>query len=466
VTDAADVAETSPPPGQGFGWIPWVPAARKRGLDHQHIVLLLLLSAAAFFDGYDTSIKSLALTQIRDSFDLTKSGASALLAVIYIGALPAMAITRWADKVGRRRMLLVSVLGYTLFSGLTALAPNAATYATLQFCQQIFLVAEGALVWTMAAEELPAEARGFGFGVLGMNIALGTGFAAILYGGLFDPLGISWRWLYVVGVPPLLLVAVLRRQLPESRRFEVAQAAEKLSRRWQEILRPPHGRWLLLVVATTFLLQLSNQATVFAIDFLQTDRGIDTSTANGMLVLAGLPGIPLMVAAGGLSDRFGRRAVGCSFAFASMIGGAGFFWAPGGVAVLLPCMSLTLVGSMGSFPVIQTYAAELFPTSLRGAASSWSSSAGIIGRTASLGLAAIVLAVTNDHQSWTATILGVGPLLAVVMIAVMFPDTHGRELEDTSGEDLPIADGVADAPGHRPTLDPGDEGVGVIGALP
>jgi putative MFS transporter len=405
-------------------------------MNDAHIVLLALLSAAAFFDGYDQSIRSVALTQIRADLGLTKSAASALMAVVYFGALPAMAVTRWADRVGRRRMLLISIVGYATFSGLTALAPDARSYALLQFGQQVFLVAESALVWTMAAEELPAGARGFGFGVLGMNIALGTGFAAILYGGVFEPAGVSWRWLYVVGVPPLLLVAFLRRRLSESRRFETARARGRLADSWRRILGPATRRWLLLVVIVTFLLQLTQQAQSFALDFLQTDRGQSASTAAAMLVLAGLPGIPIMVAAGGLSDRYGRRMVACGFAAMSMIGGAGFFWLPAswGVPALLPCMSLTLVGSMASFPVVQTYTAELFPTALRGSASSWSSSAGVLGRTASLGLAAVLL--TQLSQSATATLLGIGPLVALVLIATLFPDTHGRELEETSGEDV------------------------------
>jgi putative MFS transporter len=166
--------------------------------------------------------------------------------------------------------------------------------------------------------------------------------------------------------------------------------------------------------------------------------------SNVMLILAGLPGIPIMVAAGSLSDRYGRRVVGCGFAAAGLVGGAGFFWLPGGVPVLLPCMSLTLVGSMGSFPVLQTYVTELFPTSLRSSATSWASTSGILGRMASLGLAAALLHLTSHSaysQSWTATVLGVGPLLALVIIAGVFPDTHGRELEDTSGEgdDAPVA---------------------------
>ena len=123
----------------------------------------------------------------------------------------------------------------------------------------------------LCIEELPANARGFGFGVLGMNIALGTGVAAIVYGGLFEPLGVSWRWLYVVGVPPLLLVAVLRRRLGESKRFEAARAGWRLVDSWRRILAPQYRHWLVLVVAVVFLLQLTQQAQTFALDFLQTD---------------------------------------------------------------------------------------------------------------------------------------------------------------------------------------------------
>ena len=409
---------------------------RESGLERHHFVLLALLGAAAFFDGYDSAVKTLALTQIRESFDLSKSAASAMLAVVYFGALPAMFLTRYADRIGRRRMLVWSVMGYTIFSGLTALAPNPAAYSSLQFCQQVFLVAEGALVWTMAAEELPAKARGLGFGILGMLIALGTGTAAILYGGIFESFHEGWRWMYVVGVPPLLAVAVLRRNLPESHRFEAAKDGGRLAERWQQIFAPPYGRWLVLVVITTCLLQFATQAGAFAIDFLQTDRGISTGLANFMLVMAGLPGIPIMVVAGSLSDRFGRRVVGCGFGLASMVGGLGFFWLPGGFPVLLVCMSVMLIGTLGSFPVLSTFVTELFPTGLRSSATSWSGTATVLGRTVSLGLGAILLQFVN--QSWTATLLGGGTLIGIVLVAAAFPDTHGKELEETSGEEIAV----------------------------
>ena len=97
-------------------------------------------------------------------------------------------------------------------------------------------------------------------------------------------------------------------------------------------------------------------------------------------------------------------------------------------------MSLTIVGQLGAWPVLQTYTSELFPTGLRSSASAWANAAGVIGRSASLAVAAPLLAITS--QSMTATLLGIGPLIAIVMFALLFPDTHGRELEDVTGEDL------------------------------
>jgi hypothetical protein len=75
---------------------------------------------------------------------------------------------------------------------------------------------------------------------------------------------------------------------------------------------------------------------------------------------------------------------------------------------------------------------ELFPTAVRGSATSWASTSSILGRTASLGVAALLLKVVS--QAVTTTVLAAGSIVGVIMVATLFPDTHGRELEETSGE--------------------------------
>ena len=401
-------------------------------------ILLILLGTTMFFDGYDRGVILVALKQIRSTFHLSQSSASWYLAVLYLGALPAVPIALRADRLGRKRLLVISVLGYTVATGLTAVAPSAVAFTACQFVARLFLNAEGAIVWTMAAESLPARARGIGFGWLQMTNALGVGFGAVAFGAIFQPFDLSWRWLYVVGVPPLLLVAWLRRRLPESPRFEKASREGRVGGSWKVIFREPYRKWIILVMAVGLLLNLSQQASSFAVDFLQTQRHIGPTKASIMLITAGLPGIPFMVIAGALSDRYGRRVVGCSLAAVGVIGALGFFWAPGGEVVLWPCMVVMLVGALGAGPVLGAFTAELFDTSVRGQGVAWSTVANVSGQATSLGLGAVLLGATGSMPA-SVTILGLGPVLGVILIARKYPDTHGRELEDVHGP-APVAD--------------------------
>ena len=410
--------------GERGGW---------RSLGKDHRFLLFILGFTAFFDGFDRGIIQVALPQIRDSFDLSQSQMSTWLMFVYLGALPALFLTRAADKTGRKKLLVVSIVGYMTATAVTALAPTIELFVAAQFVARLFLNAEHALVLTLAAEELPARARGFGFGYLAMQLALGFGTGSLVFGIVFEPNGIGWQWMYVLSLPPLLAIGWLRRRLPESRRFESARDLGHLVGDWKEIFRGNTRRWLLLLCATAFGLELATHAGVFTIDFLQEDRGLSATASNLMLVLAGLPGIPVMVVAGNLSDRFGRRVVGCSFAVVSGLGAVGFFWLPGGIPVLYVCMTVMLAGQLGAGPVLATYATELFPTALRGQAGSWGRVAAVAGQAASFGLGGLLITLTGGLPG-AATILMGGPLIAVLLFAFFFPDTHGRELEDITGE--------------------------------
>lgn len=403
-----------------------------RSLAAEHKFLLFILGFTSFFDGFDRGIIQVALPQIRESFDLSQSQMSLWLMLIYLGALPALFITRAADRVGRKRLLVVSIVGYMVATAATALAPTIGVFVAAQFVARLFLNAEHALVLTLAAEELPARARGFGFGYLSMQLAMGFGTGSLIYGGVIEPNGIGWQWMYVMSLPPLFAIGWLRRRLPESKRFEAARDSGALAPNWKAIFGPDTRRWLILLCSTAFLLELATHAGVFTIDFLQEDRGLSATASNFMLVAAGLPGIPAMLIAGNLSDRYGRRIVGCSFATVSGIGAIGFFWLPGGMPVLYLCLTVMLAGQLGAGPVLATYASELFPTAVRSQAGSWGKVAAVAGQALSFGLGGILITITGGLPG-AATVLMAGPFLAVILFATMFPDTHGRELEETSG---------------------------------
>ena len=395
--------------------------ATKERLARHHVFLLAVLGVASFFDGYDTALKAILLPDLGRDFGLTAAGKSVMLAVVFLGAIPALFLSRFADRLGRRRVLFVSLIGYTIFSGLTALSTGVVMFASLQFLSLLFVMTESAVASVMIAESLPASRRGFGFGVLAMLTGLGTGIAAVL-NSVFGLLDISWQWLYVCSVPPLVGVLFLRRNLPESKRFETARAGGHLARHWTAILRPPHRKWLIAICAVAFLSSMTTYAVEFIVDFLQNERGLTKAASTGLLVFAGA-----------FSDRVGRKLIGCVGAAIGVVGGVAFynlhldFWA------MLLLISFTMVGFAVAWPTISVFNAELFPTALRSQAGAWATLSRTIGQAASL-FGGAVLVHALGGVPITVTILSIGPVIMIVIVAAFFPATHGRELEDLSAD--------------------------------
>jgi MFS family permease len=408
------------------------PARQRVRLEPQHLRLLRLLAAASFFQGYDLNVITVALPQIRHTFGLSQARASDWFALLAVGALPALVLARRADRVGRRRVLLVSIAGFTAATAATAAAPNVISFGLCQLCAGAFLAVEGTLSWTVIAEELPAGARGYGFGVLAMLNALGAGTGALAWALVLSPLGLSWRWLYVAATPVLLVVALMRRRLPESKRFESAAAAGRLADSWRSLLRPPYGRLLVLVCSAAVLAGLLTQASAFVIDFMQTQRHLSAAAANLILVGAGAVAIPVLIGAGSVSDRVGRKRIGCSFLTVSVAGTLWFFFLARGPLGLFLALAVTYIGQFGAWPTLSGFSTELFPTAQRALANSAAGVASVTGQSMSFLLAAALIGLTGSLARSVA-VLAAGPLLAVVVVAAGFPETAGRDVDETSG---------------------------------
>jgi MFS family permease len=402
-------------------------------LESRHVRLLGLLAAASFFAGYDANVILVILPQVRHAFGLSQAQASDWFALLFVGALPALVLARRADRYGRRRMLLVSIVGCTVATAASAVAPTIVVFGLCQLIASGFLALDATLSWTMLAEELPAQARGFGFGVLAMLSALGAGTGALAWALVLSPLHWSWRWLYVAALPVLIVSAFFRRRLAESARFTAAASAHRLADSWRSLLRPPHGRLLIYVCTAAGLGGLLAQAAVFVIDFMQTERHLSASEANLILVGAGALAIPVLVTAGSLSDRLGRKRIGCCFLALNVAGTLGFFFLAHSPLTLFAALAVTYVGQFGAWPTLNGFSVELFPTSHRALASSAAGIASVIGQTASFLLAAVLIGVTGSLARSVA-VLAAGPLLALVLVVVGFPETASRELEDTSAE--------------------------------
>lgn len=421
VTDASTNRGVEADPGDG------------RGLSSYQKRLLVFLSVATFFEGYDF----FALTQILPelssdpAMQLSRAQAGQLVGFTSFGTMVAFLLVRRADHWGRKRVLTVTIAGYTLCTFLTGFSPNIWVFALLQFFAKIFLIAEWATSMVYAAEEFPAASRGAVIGVIQAFSSLGSiacaGVAPLLLATAY-----GWRSVYFVGVVPLLMLVVARRGLRESRRFDASVAAKTASRGMMRIWKTVHRRRLLQLGAIWALTYLcTHNAVTFWKFFVMAERGFSKEDVAKAIMVAALGAMPMVFYAGKLIDRIGRKKGAVVIFGLSFVGVVGSYSAHG-FALLTGFLMLGIFGASAVLPVLNAFTTELFPTELRGDAYAWANN--ILGRVGYV-LSPALVGLAAEHVGWGRAVrfTAAGPLLALLLIVALLPETGGKSLEETAG---------------------------------
>ncbi len=393
-----------------------------------------IAATAGFFDNYDRALLSLALKQIQRGLRIAEDSLGTVLSLIRLGYLLSLVITPIADVVGRRRLLLYTIFGYTIFTGLSAFAPGARSFAAFQFLARAFAGAEATVAFVVVSEEVDAGVRGWAIGLLSALGSVGYGIAALGFAGI-NVIPYGWRGLYALALIPLLLIIPLRRILPESRRFE-REAESGLSP--GNILVPLRALFrayparLGMLLAVAFLGSMGgNAAGILFPKYLQEAHGWSPGQVTELFFLAGAIGFLGNIVAGRLSDRFGRRMLGSLFYLLAPIMTVWMYSTHSNLVI--PLWTVEVFFDTASSTIGSAFSAELFPTSYRATAGSALSVAGTTGGALGLFLEGILYRSTGSH--WSAVrYLTVFWAIAPVIVYLFFPETAGRELEAISPE--------------------------------
>ena len=237
-----------------FRWLP--PGLRpdpKHGqMDQRQERTILLVGAAALFAGFDQNIFGLAIPQIQVELQIPENQVGLTAAYFRIAAIFALLLAASADIVGRRQLLLVTLLAQAGFTLLTAFAPGYQSFVWAQFFTRVFGYAEEMLCFVVVAEVVAAQARGWGNGALSAMYYFGAGLASLVFAAV-NLLPYGWRALYVIGALPLFAIAYLRRHLPETERFAAREGIGSKSaqalRLVRDIARQYPRRVALVVIA-------------------------------------------------------------------------------------------------------------------------------------------------------------------------------------------------------------------------
>jgi len=420
-------------------WIPrflgGVPDIEARLVD-----LLGLVALGLFFEQYDLAMLTSALKFIAEDFALAESELGGYLSLIRLGALPAFLLVPFADRFGRRRIFLASVIGLSLATFLTAFTQTVAQFVALQMLARTFMASCTAVAIVIITEEFPAEHRGWGIGMLSALAACGAGLGALLFSAI-NLLPYGWRALHVVGVVPVLLLPRFRRGLRETSRFE--------RHRERRIGRPaasPLADWLQLLasLARTHPLRAGALAMAgglgalgsisvfqFTAYFTLQVHAWSPAQYSAMVIFGGGIGIIGNIAAGRLGDRIGRRYVGLVFLGLFPFCAALFYHGPGW-SVPIAFVLLVFCATAGEV-VVRAFSTELFPTSHRGTSSGWLALVQTLGVAAGLGL----LGLGTHHPGDIARMTSLLAFVTLIggFFLLLLPETSRRELEVISYEE-------------------------------
>lgn len=402
----------------------------------RHVSMLGTVSLALLFENYDQAMLTACARQIAESFGLLESDLAALFWRVQAGSLVAFFLVPFADRLGRRRVFLGSILILSIATFLSAFARDVDEFIALQMIARMFMVTCSATAFVLVTEEFPAEHRGWGIGILGALAATGYGLALVIFSGV-DVMPFGWRAMYAAGLLPLALLPRFRRQVPETRRFEAHRLTlegSALRGWWRPLLGLAREHPMrLLAVGLIGSLHAGAQSTAFsfAAYFVQTEHGWSPGQYSAMAIAAGTFGIVGHPWTGRVADARGRRVVGFTLMGSFPLFAVAFYLGPD---FLLPLVWIPMIFALtGSSTICRALSTELFPTSHRGSASGFLQLAEALGRVGGLGIVDWGVPHGGSSIPW---ILGVSLLsLVAAFLVLLVPETGRRELEEINDPD-------------------------------
>jgi MFS family permease len=417
-----------------FRWLP--PQLRPpAAMQWRQEKIFLLVGAAAFFAGYNENVYGFAIPQIQASLHIPENQIGLTVSYFRLAALLALLIAASADLVGRRRLLLVTLFGQGFFTLLTAFTPDYVSFVWAQGLTRVFGYAEEMLCFVVIAEEVAAGARGWANGTISSLYYLGAGIASLMF-AMITLLPFGWRSLYAIGAVAIFLVAFLRRQLPETRRYVEQVQLRRTTSRLREtmtLLRDmarqyPMRILTILIVAATFGFATSS-ATVLQSKYLQTVYHYRPWQASAISVPGGLIGLALTIFAGRMSDRLGRKPV--AFAIICLSALCFLLFYGGAPSWSIPILwILAFFGFFSGDALVAGFALEIVPTEYRSTVSG-------LRYVVEIGAGALSLALEGHlydhfHAHGPAIQLLLAPVLITLFAIPFLPEPAGKTLEEVA----------------------------------
>jgi MFS family permease len=442
--------------------LPWY-----KELSRYHWFVLLVASMGWMFDTMNQQIFNLARRPAITELLASKATGKALAGLVaeYAGYSTSIFILGWAiggvifgvlgDRLGRVKTMIITILCYSAFTGLTALSTNVWQFSGICFMTGLAVGGQFAVGVALVAEVMPARARPYALGLLQALSAVGNMMAAltgIVLGQLEQSGAISsaWRIMFMVGALPALLAILVFRKLKEPEQWQRDKDAKKVMGSFRELLGTPRWRRNSLV---GMALAASGVIGLWGIGFFSFDllRSVLDKTfhAQGLAenLIAGKKtywtGITSLLQNFGafwgvyaftyLTQYIGRKKAFLIAFLAAMFMTSFTFWKLStftDIFWMIPLMGFTQIALFGGYAI---YFPELFPTRLRSTGTSFCYN---IGRfVAALGPLALGLLTSRVFGGFDEPMRYAGITMCAAFLIGIFalpfaPETKGQPLPE------------------------------------
>lgn len=417
--------------------------------------------------GYDSSNIGAALKFIAADFGLGDAGKQALATVVVIGEIIGAIAAGWlANRLGRKRSMVIVAATYCLFALFSALAPNEPTLLAARLLLGVTIGISIVVVPVFVAESSPARTRGAM--LVAYQVATIVGIICGYVIGYFLAGHAAWRWMLGVAAAPALLVTLLLIAMPDTPRWYVSKGrladaratlrgiepdvdpdveiaemtralADESGGGLREMFRRPWIRATVFVVGLGFFIQITGiNAVVYYSPKLFEDMGLTGDFGTLMLpAFVQLAGLIAVIVSLFTVDKAGRRPILLGGIAAMVVATVlliltyGPMHGSGTAAHVLGFVGLvvfTMGFSFGFGALVWVYAGEAFPARLRSYGSSVMLTSDLVANAI---VAAFTLSVINlIGGAGTFAVFGGFALAAAAFVYFLAPETKGRKLED------------------------------------
>jgi MFS family permease len=350
-------------------------------LTRHHWLVLCSAFAGWMFDSMDLNLFTLVLfpsvaelTGLTKVPEIAQIGGYIMAIKLFCWGLGGILFGVVADRWGRARTMILTIMIYAVFTGLSGLAQSWIQLAILQAFAGFGIGGEWAAGAALIAETWPEKQRSRAMQVMQMAFAFGF-FAAALDNLVLGP--ISWRWVLVAGAVPAVLSLLIRRFIPEPERWVAVKANStgsplaNAAATFSAIFKPDLRRRTIVgaLVASSVMIGCWGGLTLLPSWIQQMVRA--SGGTNGVQVTSYAFMIMMVGAALGYAtliwttEALGRRWSYFIFNIASLASSLYLFWYIKDINSLLWFMLVYGYFVIGGFGTFAVYLPELFPTRVR-----------------------------------------------------------------------------------------------------